>query len=85
MRKSTKFRPSLIPAGGLEIPLLLKFSCYKQASFPKMKTFVQTLHDYHFVGIITEDNSDEEDGNGICIVIHSHSYGDHILTHIRRL
>ena len=50
-----------------------------------MKTFVQTLHDYHFVGIITEDNSDEEDGNGICIVIHSHSYGDHILTHIRRL
>ena len=50
-----------------------------------MKTFVQTLHDYHLVGIITEDNSDEEDGMGICIVIHLHSYGDHILTQIRRL
>ena len=30
---STKFRPSLIPAGGLKISLLLKFLCYKQVTF----------------------------------------------------
>ena len=27
---STKYRPSPIPSGGLEIPLLLKFSCSQQ-------------------------------------------------------
>ena len=56
-----KFPPSPIPAGGLEIPLLLKFSCYKQATFEKMKTFVQTLYNYNFVETVSEDNSDEED------------------------
>ena len=53
---------SPIPAGGLEIPLLLTFSCSKTISFEKMKTFVQTLYDYKFTGtVIEEENSDNED------------------------
>ena len=59
---STKYRTSPIPAGGLEIPLLLTFSCSKAISFEKMKTFVQTLYDYKFTGtVIEEENSDDED------------------------
>ena len=59
---STKYRTSPIPAGGLEIPLLLMFSCSKAINFEKMKTFVQTLYDYKFTGtLIEEENSDDED------------------------
>ena len=59
---STKYRTSPIPAGGLEIPLLLTFSCSKAINFEKMKTFVQTLYDYKFTGtVIEEENSDDED------------------------
>ena len=59
---STKHRPSPIPSGGLEIPLLLKFSCSQQKTFEKMKTFIQTLYDYNFTGTVKEeDSSDEED------------------------
>ena len=39
---STKYRTLAIPAGGLEIRLLLTFSCSKAINFEKMKTFVQT-------------------------------------------
>ena len=47
---------------GLEIPLLLKFSCSQQKPFEKMKTFIQTLYDYNFTGTAKEeDSSDEED------------------------
>ena len=67
-----KFPPSPIPAGALEIPLLLKFSCYKQATFEKMKTFVQTLYNYNFVETVSEDNSDEEDEMAVGIVSDSH-------------
>ena len=59
---STKYRTSPIPAGGLEIPLLLTFSCSKAINFEKMKTFVQTLYDYKFTGtVIEEENCDDED------------------------
>ena len=53
---------SPIPAGGLEIPLLLTFSCSKAINFGKVKTFVETLYDYNFNGtVIEEENSDDED------------------------
>ena len=59
---STKYRTSPIPAGGLEIALLLTFSCSKPINFEKMKTFVQTLYDCKFTGtVIEEENNDEED------------------------
>ena len=59
---STKYRTSPTPVGGLEIPLLLTFSCSKAINVEKMKTFVQTLYDYKFTGtVIEEENSDNED------------------------
>ena len=43
-----KFRPSPVPAGGLEIPLYLKYLCSKQAAFEKIKMFVQIFYDYNY-------------------------------------
>ena len=56
---STKYLPSLIPSGGLEVPLLLKFSCPEQKTFEKMKKFVGSLYDYDFCGVNNEESSDE--------------------------
>ena len=58
---STKYRPSPIPSGRLEIPLLLKFSCKEQKTFEKMKNFVDSLYDYEYSGVNDEESSDEEE------------------------
>ena len=58
---STKYRPLSIPSGGLEIPLLLKFSCPEQKTFEKMKNFVDSLYDYDYSGVNDEESSDEEE------------------------
>ena len=55
---------------------MLKSWCYKQATFEKMKTLVQTLYDYNFVGTVTEKNSDEEDEMTISTVGGSHPHDD---------
>ena len=50
-----------IPSGGLEIPLLLKFSCPEQKTFEKMKNFVDSLYDYDYSGVNDKESSDEEE------------------------
>ena len=37
---STQYRPSPIPAGGLEVPLKLNFSCKRLVIYEKMKQFI---------------------------------------------
>ena len=56
---SVKYRPSPIPSGGLEIPLLLKFCCSKFIIFKKMKQFVKELYD-EFAGEIKDEESEDE-------------------------
>ena len=46
---------------GLEIPLLLKFSCPEQKTFEKMKNFIDSLYDYDYSGVNDEESSDEEE------------------------
>ena len=58
---STKYRPSHIPSGGLEILLSLKFSCPEQKTFEKMKNFVDYLYDYDYSGVNDGDSSNEEE------------------------
>ena len=58
---STKYRPWPIPSGGLEILLLLKFSCPEQKTFEKMKNFVDSLYDYNYSGVNDEKSSEEEE------------------------
>ena len=47
---STTYKVSLIPAGGLEVPLLLLFSVKSERTFKLMKTFVNDLYDYDCTG-----------------------------------
>ena len=70
---STKYRTSPIPAGGLEIPLLLTFSCSKAINFGKMKTFVQTLYDYNFNGTVIEEEENSDDEDEIIVINESDS------------
>ena len=57
----TKYCPSPIPSGGLEIPLLLKFLCPQWKMFEKIKNFVDSLYDYDYSGANNEESSDEEE------------------------
>ena len=57
---SVKYRPSPIPSGGLEIPLLLKFCSSKLIIFKKMIQFVKELYDYEFAGEIKDEESEDE-------------------------
>ena len=43
---STNYKPSPIPAGGLEVLLLLTFSVKNEKIFEQMKEFVTTLYNY---------------------------------------
>jgi hypothetical protein len=61
-------RYSPIPAGGLEIPLKLRFSCETEFTLSKMKTFVTTLYDYNFTGMPVNEE-DEEEGNDMELLI----------------
>ena len=63
----TKYRPSPIPCGELEILLLLKFLCPEQKAFEKMKNFVDSLCVYECRGICGDKESSDEDEAAIVI------------------
>ena len=58
---STIYKVSLIPAGGLEVLLLLTFSIKSGRITKLMKRFVNDLCDYDYTGEQAENN---EEGNG---------------------
>ena len=72
---STKYQPSPIPAGGLEIPLKLTFKSTRFATHRKMKDFMTSLYSYEYkpqeinskdeenydINFIIEQDEDEED------------------------
>ena len=71
----TKYRPSPIPAGGLEIPLMLTFKSTRFVTHQKMKDFMTSLYSYEYepqeinskdeanddINFIIEQDEDEED------------------------
>ena len=59
---STNYKPFPIPAGGLEVPLLLTFSVNNEQIFEQMKEFVITFYDYEYTGM-KEDESKSEDSD----------------------
>ena len=58
--KSLNYNPLLIPSGGLEVPLLLTFSCPEEWVQNKMKHFINNLYTYDFTGIIHNYNNSDE-------------------------
>ena len=60
--QSTRYRPSSIPNGGLEIPLMLTFRSPRFITHQKMKDFMTKLYCYDYEPAATEqeDSDDEE-------------------------
>ena len=58
---SVKYRPSPIPSGGLEIPLMLTFKCTKSVTFLKMKKFISELYEYEYTGEGKSEESEEDE------------------------
>ena len=56
-----KYRPSPMPSGVLEIPLMLTFKCTKSITFLKMKKFISELYDYEYTGESKSEETEEED------------------------
>ena len=56
---SSTYKVSQIPAGGLEVPLLLIFSVKSERITKLMKTFVNDLYDYNQTGEQAESNKEE--------------------------
>ena len=57
--KSLKYKPSPIPAGGLEVPLLLKFEAQEKWVTDAMEEFVENFYSFDFAGDLVVDNDDE--------------------------
>ena len=60
---STNYKPSPIPPGRLEVPLLLAFSVKNEQIFDQMKEFVTTLYDYEYTGMKEDEREDEDSDN----------------------
>ena len=56
---SITYKVSPIPAGRLEVSLLLTFSVKSERIFKSMKNFVNDLFDYDFTGEQAESNAEE--------------------------
>ena len=55
----TNYKVSPIPAGGLEVPLLLTFSVKSERIFELMKSFVNDLYEYDYTGEQAKSNEEE--------------------------
>ena len=62
---STQYGCSPIPAGGLEIPLMLTFKSARYITHEKMKEFVTSLYSYEF----HRKNTDTDDEDEIDFII----------------
>ena len=56
---STTYKVSPIPAGGLEVPLLLTFSVKSERITKLMKRCFSDLYDYDYTGQRVENNEEE--------------------------
>ena len=64
---STKYWPSPIPAGGLEIPLMLTFKSTRYVTHQKMKDFMTSLYSYEYEP--QKINSKDEENDDINFII----------------
>ena len=64
--KSLKYKPSPIPSGGLEVPLLLKFSAKDKWVVDTMEEFVLNFYSYEYSGNLSiADNEDDDNYQAI--------------------
>ena len=59
--KLLKYKVSLIPSGGLEVPLSLTFLCKEKKVVNTMEQFIQNFYTFEYSGNQSVDTSDSED------------------------
>ena len=59
--KSLKYKASLIPSGGLEVPFSLIFSCKEKWVADTMEEFIQNFYTFEYSGNQSVDTSNSED------------------------
>ena len=59
--KSSKYKVSPIPSGGLEVSLSLTFSCKEKRVVDTMEEFIQSFYTFKYGGNQSVDTSDSED------------------------
>ena len=55
----TNYKVSPIPAGGLEVPLLITFSVKSERIFELIKSFVNDLYEYDYTGEQAKRNEEQ--------------------------
>ena len=65
--KSLKYKPSPIPFGGLEVPLLLKFPAKDKWVVDTMEEFVLNFYSYEYSGNLSIADEDDDDYQAIMI------------------
>ena len=59
--KSLKYKPSPIPSGGLQVPLLLKFESQDKWVSDKIEKLVENFYSFDFAGDLVVNDEDEEE------------------------
>ena len=59
--KSLKYKPSPIPSGGLQVPLLLKFESQDKWVSDKIEELVENFYSFDFAGDLVVNDEDEEE------------------------
>ena len=59
--KSLKYKPSPIPSGGLQVPLLLKFESQDKWVSDKIEQLVENFYSFDFAGDLVVNDEDEEE------------------------
>ena len=71
--KSIDYRPPPIPAGRLEIPLILNFKCPRYITHTKMKEFMPTLYSFDYNGNKKYERDESSSGEEINLLINESS------------
>ena len=59
--KSLRWKPSLIPSEGLEVPLLLKFESQDKRFTDTIEEFVENFYSFDFAGDLVVNGQDEDE------------------------
>ena len=71
-----KYKASLIPSGGLQVPLLLKFESQAKRVTDTMVEFVENFYSFDFAGDLVAIDKDEEEINILTLGIENQNKND---------
>ena len=85
--KSLKYKPSPIPSGGLQVPLLLKFESQDKWVSDKIEELVENFYSFDFAGdlVVTDEDEEEIDFEALDIEIQVRMMKVRLMRKIKKL